>query len=313
MPAQETFDVHPQLLQCRGRTMTRVAVTLLVLLSMAVSHNRAFAAEPQRPVKKVQGFGSPTEAWEAFVKAGEARDWGSVYDCFTPVAQDKMTFDCLLGLKFGVAWFNLEKSDDKELRALADNCDKLYAAHGIDWKRIEKESEKAEKKDLDREDLQQLLLPLVRDKRQFFVDATTFTITVQETIGKKMEAKGMKAQPEKKVKPEETPPPGLDKLVKLKIRGDRATAEITHRLPDSTILELSAESRFATKRRPSSSGALMADGISLPTRVSPWMPPCTRSQRRTSPTGSSSSWRRAMCCVSSCRGEEAWPYGVKAA
>lgn len=230
------FDVQSRFMVKGERAMIRVDVTLLVLLSMAVSHNRAFAAEPQRPVKKVQGFGSPTEAWEAFAKAGEARDWGSVYDCFTPVAQDKMTFDCLLGLKFGVAWFNLEKSDDKELRSLADNCDRLYAAHGIDWKRIEKESEKAEKKDLDREDLQQLLLPLVRDKRQFFVDATTLTITVQETIGKKMEAKGMKARPEKKVKPEETPPPGLDKLVKIKTHGDRATAEIARCLSDSTTL-----------------------------------------------------------------------------
>ena len=132
------FDVQSQLMVKGERTMTRVAVTLLVLLSMAVNHNRAFAAEPQRPVKKVQGFGSPTEAWEAFAKAGEARDWGSVYDCFTPMAQDKMTFDCLLGLKFGVAWFNLEKSDDKELRHLpiiATNCTPRTGLIGSELKR----------------------------------------------------------------------------------------------------------------------------------------------------------------------------------
>lgn len=132
------FDVQSRFMVKGERAMIRVDVTLLVLLSMAVSHNRAFAAEPQRPVKKVQGFGSPTEAWEAFAKAGEARDWGSVYDCFTPVAQDKMTFDCLLGLKFGVAWFNLEKSDDKELHHLpiiATDCTPHTGLIGSELKR----------------------------------------------------------------------------------------------------------------------------------------------------------------------------------
>jgi hypothetical protein len=41
-----------------------------------------------------------------------------------------MTFDCLLGLKFGAAWFRLEKSEDQELRELAAKCDRLYASHG---------------------------------------------------------------------------------------------------------------------------------------------------------------------------------------
>ncbi len=132
------------------------SIIMSIVLVVAWGHAWSSAAEPG--TKPPQGFTSPTEAWEAYVKAGEARDWTAVYDCCTPAAQDAMTFDCLLGLKFGVAWFNLEKAEDQEPRALVAKCDRLYAAHGIDWKRLEKEAKKAEKADLDREDLQELCL-----------------------------------------------------------------------------------------------------------------------------------------------------------
>ena len=207
---------------------------------MAYNLARAFAAEPeQRPPKAQTGFASPTDAWEAYVKAGETADWMKVYDSCTPTAQDVMAFECLLGLKFGVAWFNLEESDDAELRALAAKCDRVYAAHGIDFKRLEKEAEKAESANLDREDLQKLCLPLIRDKRKFFADATAQMAAVQKAVGEKL-GKEMREKPGPEAKadpaPAEAPPPDLGKIVNVKIKGDRATGEIMEPVSGTLIV-----------------------------------------------------------------------------
>lgn len=225
---------------------------LFVVSVLANAQVQSHSAEPrQQPQTQPHGFASPVEAWETYVNAVEANDWATVFGCCTPAAQDAMTFDYLLGLKFNVAWFSLDKSDDKQVKALAEKCDRLYARHGIEFNRLEKEAEKADKADMDRDDLQNLCLPMVRDKRAFFIDAAALAVEIQATVAKKL-GKTMegKSQPEEKAEAAELPPPDLDKLVKVKVHGDRATGQITHRLSESTTLIVAGKRiRFQTETK----------------------------------------------------------------
>ena len=138
-------------------------LVVLTLLVTAISATSVCAAEPPpASVQQAKGFGSPAEAWKAYIRAGEAKDWGRLYDCLTPAAQDGATFDCLLGLMMGIEWFNLRKADDAELRSIVKRCDDLFSAHGVAPKQIEKEAQTSENAgggDLDRADLQKISAP----------------------------------------------------------------------------------------------------------------------------------------------------------
>lgn len=213
------------------------------ILILALDHSgQGLGAEaPSRLASKAsKGFASPADAWEGLIKASGDEDWKAVYDCLTPVAQDKATFDALLGLIMSVEWHHLREVDDKRIRVLVVASDTLLKSHGIDQKQIEKESKKAEEAGLDRLELQKICLRPLSDKRRFFAESISLSMKIRKVFfAKEGETPDKETKPEPAVaakpEPDADTPPNLGKLVNVKIRGDRATGNVTNRLPESSV------------------------------------------------------------------------------
>jgi len=135
--------------------MRNFVIWCVVLLTMA---GTAFS-DTKEPPKKLAGFASPHEAWDAYRHARHEGRWGDAYECLTPKSQHR--FVQVIVYLGGY----LEGTDDKEtarkLKAILKN-------HGLDIDRIYKET-----KALPQDKYVEELNRRVKDRERLFHEAMT--------------------------------------------------------------------------------------------------------------------------------------------
>jgi hypothetical protein len=234
-----------------GLLMQKSITFLLIFFILLINPYFCLTAEQQNKssTQDAKGFGSPEEVWTTLMQASDREDWGQVYDCLTPAARDDYVFKSYVNLMMSLEWFGLRRAEDKETQMIVQQCDALFSSQGVDIKQIEEEVNKLKKEEIDqlREEsadpdkmiFKQLLFRLIKDKRRFFVEATSLTMKIQDTMAKvfaKLGESDVKNRKDLVVEVDEELPPSIGKIVNVKVHGDSARGKLTEKLQDSEVL-----------------------------------------------------------------------------
>jgi hypothetical protein len=237
----------------RHEIMSRARTPAVVLVLVVFVQVGALGSGPQ-DTKRVNGYATPREAWNAFQQAIADGDFGKAYECLTPSAQEQHLEQCIGGLVMSLAYFSggdvpvpgvgADRQDGKEVYTqFKKSCDRsreIMEAHGIDAGSLadtfNAAAEKASKenRELTEEEVRGLLLGQLKgDRKKFYVDAMSALAEYSRlvnTINRRLAAgrkHGCNVTEE-----EATPPRPEVEVLGVKTRGNRAVIVLRSRLSD---------------------------------------------------------------------------------